>query len=111
MDALARLTELAKLPPAERPVVSVYLNTRWTDEHQRERTRLFLKGELHRAREAHPGKGWADALDWIESEGEALIGQARDADAHGVAFFVGPALGLREVIPVRAPASPRRRRE
>jgi peptide subunit release factor 1 (eRF1) len=83
--------------------VSVYLNTRWTDEHQRERTRLFLKGELHRAREASPGKSLSDALDWVETEGEALIGQASHADARGVALFACPALGLREVIPVRAP--------
>jgi len=29
--------------------VSVYLNTRWSDEHQRDRTRVFLTGELRRA--------------------------------------------------------------
>jgi peptide subunit release factor 1 (eRF1) len=45
----------------------------------------------------------SDALDWLETEGEALISQARDADACGVALFACPALGLREVIPVRAP--------
>ena len=41
-----RLTELAKLPAAEKPVVSVDLNTRWTDESQRERVRIFLKNHL-----------------------------------------------------------------
>ena len=34
-DVQARLAELAKLPPAARPVVSVYLNTRWTDDKTR----------------------------------------------------------------------------
>jgi hypothetical protein len=43
VDVQARLAELAKLPPAGRPVVSVYLNTRWTDEEQRERMRIFLE--------------------------------------------------------------------
>ena len=103
MTLAEQIVRLSKLKASTGSVVSVYLNTRWTDEHQRERTRLFLKGELHRAREASPGEGWADALDWIETEGEALISQARDADAHGVALFACPALGLREVIPVRAP--------
>ena len=103
MTLAEQIIRLSKLKASTGSVVSVYLNTRWTDEHQRERTRLFLKGELHRAREANPGKGWADALDWIETEGAALISQASHADAHGVALFACPALGLREVIPVRAP--------
>jgi hypothetical protein len=79
-------------------VVSVYLNTRWTDEHQRERTRVCLKTELRRAHEARPPQGLADALNWIETEGEALISQASRVDTHGVALFACPALGLREVI-------------
>jgi hypothetical protein len=103
MTLAEQIVRLSKLNASAGPVVSVYLNTRWADERQRERTRLFLKGELHRAREASPGEGLADALDWIETEGEALISQASHADAHGVALFVCPALGLREVIPVRAP--------
>ena len=103
MTLAEQIVRLSKLKASTGPVVSVYLNTRWTDEHQRERTRLFLKGELRRAREASPGKSLADALDWIETEGEALISQASHADAHGVALFACPALGLREVIPVRAP--------
>jgi peptide subunit release factor 1 (eRF1) len=103
MTLAEQIVRLSKLKASTGPVVSVYLNTRWTDEHQRERTRLFLKGELHRAREASPGEDWADALGWIETEGEALISQARDADAHGVALFACPVLGLREVIPVRSP--------
>jgi peptide subunit release factor 1 (eRF1) len=103
MTLAEQIVRLSKLKESTGPVVSVYLNTRWTDEHQRERTRLFLKGELRRAREATLAKGLADALDWIETEGEALISQASHADAHGVALFACPALGLREVISVRAP--------
>lgn len=103
MTLAEQIIRLSKLKESTGPVVSVYLNTRWTDEHQRERTRLFLKGELHRAREASLAEGLADAFDWIETEGEALISQASHADAHGVALFACPALGLREVISVRAP--------
>lgn len=54
MTLAEQIVRLSKLKASTGSVVSVYLNTRWTDEHQRERTRLFLKGELHRAREASP---------------------------------------------------------
>jgi peptide subunit release factor 1 (eRF1) len=103
MTLAEQIVRLSKLKASTGSVVSVYLNTQWTDEHQRERTRLFLKGELRRAREATLEEDLAEALDWIETEGEALISQTNHADAHGVALFAGPALGLREVIPVRAP--------
>jgi peptide subunit release factor 1 (eRF1) len=97
------MARLGKLKASGAPVVSVYLNTRWADEHQRERTRVFLRGELRRAREGHPAAGLAAALDWIQAEGEAVIGQAAHPDAHGVALFASSAQGLREVIPVRVP--------
>jgi peptide subunit release factor 1 (eRF1) len=79
------------------------LNTRWADQHQRERTRLFLKGELRRSREANSAADLAAAFDWIQAEGEALISQANHPDAHSVALFAGRARGLREVLPVRVP--------
>jgi peptide subunit release factor 1 (eRF1) len=105
MDLHARLTELAKITSAPAPVVSVYLNTRWADEHQRGRVRVFLKNELARAREAG-GTALAD-LEWIEGEGEALVNQLRFPEAHGVAIFACQALGLREVLPVQAPFTDR----
>jgi peptide subunit release factor 1 (eRF1) len=105
MDLHARLTELAKVTAAPAPVVSVYLNTRWADEHQRGRVRVFLKNELARAREAG-GAALAD-LDWIEREGESLVNQERFPEAHGVAMFACHALELREVLPVKAPFTDR----
>ena len=101
IDIRARLAELAKWQPAGTPVVSVYLNTRWADEHQRERVRIFLKAELKRARSA--GRARAEDLDWIESEGKALIEQSATPDAHGVALFACQAAGLAERFPVRVP--------
>ena len=97
----ARLAELARMKGGG-PVVSVYLNTRWADEHQRERVRVFLKTELQRAREKS-GSALTEDLDWIAAQGETLVGQGRFADAHGVALFASRALGLREVLPLRAP--------
>ena len=67
-DVQARLAELARRPPGARPVVSVYLNTRWTDENQRERVRIFLKNRLREARAA-AGQPAEEDLAWIEAEG------------------------------------------
>ncbi len=103
MDISARLTALAKITRAASPVVSVYLNTRWADEHQRDRVRVFLKKEIRKAGRASGGKEIIRDLEWIQAEGESLIGQARFPDAHGVALFACHALELREVLPVRIP--------
>ena len=98
-DVQARLAELARRPPGTRPVVSVYLNTRWTDEAQRERVRIFLKNHLREARAAAERPAEED-LAWIESEGQRIIGQQELVEASGVALIAGD--GLREVLPVRA---------
>ena len=98
-DVQARLAELAKRPPGARPVVSVYLNTRWTDEAQRERVRIFLKSHLREARAAAERPAEED-LAWIEAEGQRIIGQHELVEASGVALIAGD--GLREVLPLRA---------
>ncbi|MBI2215785.1 MAG: hypothetical protein HYU51_00675 [Candidatus Rokubacteria bacterium] len=92
-----RLLELARLGGA--PTVTVYLNTHWSDEHQRDRVRAFLKQELRRARAATRDAGLLDDLAWIEAEGERVIRQSRFPDAHGVALFASTPLHLREVLP------------
>ena len=105
MDAASlrdRLTELVRIESAPTRVVSVYLNTRWGDEHG-ERARIFLKNELRRAREPGGLSASSSDLDWIETEGAALISQTRFPDAHGVALFACHGLSLREVVAVRMP--------
>ncbi|MBI1892897.1 MAG: hypothetical protein HYS14_02125, partial [Candidatus Rokubacteria bacterium] len=103
MDLRARLIELAKITGSPTPVVSVYLNTRWGDEHQRERVRVFLKNEIRKARRAAAGRPLEEDLDWVQSRAEEFIGQEGNPEAHGVALFACQALGLREVLPVRVP--------
>ncbi len=104
MDLHARLTELAKIQNPPTPVVSVYLNTRWSDERQRERVRVFLKNEGRKARSlAGDSRELTVDFDWVQAQGESLIEQARFPEAHGVALFACQGLGLREVLPVRVP--------
>ncbi len=103
MDLHARLTTLGKIDRAPAPVVTAYLNTRWADEHQRNRVRIFLKNELAAARRA-PGPRPSEAdLDWVEAQGEALLNQTAMPETNGVALFACEALGLREIIPSRVP--------
>jgi peptide subunit release factor 1 (eRF1) len=102
MQLRERVNALARLGGATSPVVSVYLDTRWTDEHQRGRVRVFLKNGLREARTGAGAELRAD-LDWIEEQGERLVEQAMRPDADGVALFACNPLGLREVLTVRVP--------
>jgi peptide subunit release factor 1 (eRF1) len=99
----ARLTELASIKGAPTPVVSVYLNTRWADEQQRDRARVFLKNGLRKARRAKKNRATPEDLDWVQSEGASLVDQARYPDANGVALFACIALGVRDVLPIYVP--------
>jgi len=103
-DLTGRLERLARITGAETRIVSVYLNTRWSDEHQRARVRVFLKNEIHSARVR--GAALAEDLDWIEEQGELLTGEEGRPGSRGVALFAGQALGLREVFAVAAPFRP-----
>lgn len=100
-DIATHLARLGRLRASGPGVVSAYLNTHWSDEHQRDRTRVFMTRALRRAREA--GAAAAEDLGWIEQESRALVDQAASTEAHGVALFACRALGLREVIAVGAP--------
>src|SRR5438034_7340732 len=101
-DLAARLSALARLGRTESPVVSVYFNTRWTDEQQRERTRVFLRNEIRKARAGGPTDLEAD-LEWIEKRGESLIEQMQFPDTRAVALFACRSAGLREILPLRVP--------
>jgi hypothetical protein len=101
MDLKARIAELARIAPASTAVVSVYRNTHWRDEHQRDRVRVFLKNALAQARaDRTPGLSEAD-LRWVE--GEALLSQTSMPEARGAALFACEAttVELAEAMTVR----------
>ena len=88
MDLNEGLVELARVAPGPTPVVSVYLDTEWRDEQQRDRVRIFLKNELREARRADGTARAADVdLDWIEEQSGALLHPNAAEDARGVALF------------------------
>jgi hypothetical protein len=101
-DTAAKLQELARLAPGRAPVISVYLDTRWTDEHQRERVRVFLKTERRKAAAMAAGQ-LDDELAWIGAQGERLVRQESHPDAAGVAIFVGSSDDRREILSFAVP--------
>jgi hypothetical protein len=104
IDMTTRLQTLARTTPGPVPVISVYLDTRWSDEHQRKRVRTFLKNEIRRAAAMSVGQLEAD-LAWIAAEGERLVGHEIQPEIPGVALFAGGPGRLREVLPVAVPFS------
>jgi peptide subunit release factor 1 (eRF1) len=103
MDVNARMIELSRVAKSDTPVVSVYLDTRWSDEHQRDRVRIFLKNEIAKAREVRGRRAAPADLDWIQSAGADLVSQAAIPDTRGVALFACVSVGLRELLRLRVP--------
>jgi peptide subunit release factor 1 (eRF1) len=102
IDVAAKLQELARAKPGPAPVISVYLDTRWSDEHQRDRVRVFLKNEIRKA--AAMAVGQLDAeLAWLTAEGERLVRQEFHPEAAGVAMFAGGSAGWREILHLAVP--------
>jgi hypothetical protein len=102
IEMTAKLQELARTKPGPAPVISVYLDTRWSDEHQRERVRVFLKNEARKAAAMAAGQLEAE-LAWIAREGDRLVAQEVDPEHAGTAMFAGGAAQLREVLRLAVP--------
>jgi hypothetical protein len=102
VDNRDRLRALAGIEDPTGAVVSVYLDTRWTDEHQRDRARLFVANEARRARSG-VAPGLSKDLAWIEAEVAGLVSEGGTEGAQGVALFACDALGLRELVRSRLP--------
>lgn len=95
---LNELRELASLRSDADPIVSVYLNTRWSDEMQRDRVRLFVRQKIKEARESGLNSGLSQSLDRVERYVEGLYRQAYEESANGVAIFACQGLGLWKTI-------------
>jgi len=92
MDMRSEIKKLARIEESPHPFLSLYLNTKWDDEQQRERIRLFTKNQLK--------KGYdqlKDREDWrkffiedqqqIERYVEGLVRRVYDEGVNGFAIF------------------------
>jgi len=91
-DLGREIHRLARIPETAYPFLSLFLDTRWNDEHQRDRVRLFVRNRLRQGGEAYPaGSDAARSFDADASRVtdyvEKLTRQAVDVGAAGVALF------------------------
>jgi len=99
MEITKELRELARFTAGEMPVVSVYLDTQWRDQHQRERVTTFLTGHVHQARALLLDSDAARQslerdLEHIAQWGEERLRGTADISTPGVALFACHAADL-----------------
>jgi peptide chain release factor subunit 1 len=92
MDMRNEIKKLARLEEAPYPFFSLYLNTRWDDEQQRERIRLFTKNQLKKASDPFRDReDWRNALikdqQQIERYVEGLVRRIYNEEMNGMAIF------------------------
>ena len=61
MDMRSEIKKLARIEDGQYPFLSLYLNTKWDDEQQRERIRLFTKNQLKKGYDQFKGR---DRENW-----------------------------------------------
>jgi len=92
MDMRNEIKKLAHMEEGGYPFLSLYLNTKWVDEQQRERIRLFTKNQLKKGYDQLKGqeerrKHFVEDQRLIEKYVEGLVRRAYDEGVHGLAIF------------------------
>ncbi|OGP71200.1 MAG: hypothetical protein A2W09_06260 [Deltaproteobacteria bacterium RBG_16_50_11] len=92
MDMRNEIKKLARMEEGGSPFLSLYLNTKWVDEQQRERIRLFTKNQLKKGYDQLKGqeewrKNFVEDQRLIEKYVEGLVRRAYDEGVHGFAIF------------------------
>ncbi|GIX47222.1 MAG: hypothetical protein KatS3mg131_1433 [Candidatus Tectimicrobiota bacterium] len=108
MEITKELRELAKFSGGTLPVVSVYLDTQWRDQHQREQVLTFLTRHLRQARlltlEQAEAQASLDAdLARLEAWQEKLRHRTLEVTAPGYALFACNGAGLWVELPAPVP--------
>lgn len=108
MELSHELHTLAKFSAAEAPVISVYLNTQWHDQHQRERVSTFLTRHIREARTLalHTDtarQSLARDLDRLTQWGHTLLAGTAEVSMPGVALFACAAADLWVELPAPRP--------
>lgn len=98
-DPSRTLADLARLKSGREPIVSLYLDVRWSDEQQRSRARRFVeervRRELAHYADGAPGReALARTLARVQAYAEGLARQSYEAEQDGVALFACESLGL-----------------
>ena len=92
MDIKRAIRRLAKIPETDYPFISLYLNTKWEDEKQRQRVRLFVKNEFKEAQklvreEEKITKSLRRDSEEIQRYVDGVIHRTYDEGVNGIAIF------------------------
>jgi peptide subunit release factor 1 (eRF1) len=102
-DLRRALAELCELRSDAEPIVSLYLDTSWTDEKQRERARVFVQESSKQAVDRHAAHPQLDALrrtlGRVARAASDRISRS-DGAGRGLAVFACEALNLWRVLDV-----------
>lgn len=107
MDVKPFLQELLAIGHQPHPVVSVYLDTRWGDEDQRDRVRVFL-AEQARLASKGGGESLYRAIETVETYAAGLIRARYDEWATGTAIFCCTPINFFRVLRTRLVFDPMR---
>jgi peptide chain release factor subunit 1 len=92
MEITRELRTLAKFTSETMPVLSVYLNTQWRDQHQRERITTFLERHLRQAQALEPEtpealESLTRDLDRLTQWGQQHLHNTGESTTPGVVLF------------------------
>jgi peptide chain release factor subunit 1 len=92
LDIRSEIKKLARTEEGPYPFLSLYLNTKWDDEQQRERIRLFTKNQLKKGYDQlkdreDSRKVFIEDQQQIERYVEGLVRRAYDEGVNGFAIF------------------------
>ncbi|MCU0727628.1 MAG: hypothetical protein MUE73_17860 [Planctomycetes bacterium] len=103
MDVEREIRALANWPESGHLVLSVYLDASRTDEHARQKLRIFIKDRVKQLEKEMAGRRsrWAaveEDVRFIERYVEGLLAGLHDSEYNGIALFCCEHEGLRSVI-------------
>jgi len=92
MEMRSEIKKLARIEEGPYPFLSLYLNTKWDDEQQRERIRLFTKNQLKKGYDQLKEredwrKFFIEDQQQIEKHVEGLVRRAYDEGVNGFVIF------------------------
>jgi peptide chain release factor subunit 1 len=108
MDMKSEIKKLARLDGSSHPFCSLYLNTKWDDEQQRERIRLFTKNQMKKALdELKDQEFWRTTFtedqEQIERFVEKLVRRVTEEEVNGIAIFSCSGSGIFFTYPSMVP--------
>ncbi|MBI5016632.1 MAG: hypothetical protein HZB55_14225 [Deltaproteobacteria bacterium] len=100
MALLEEMKGLARIPRSSFPFLTLYLNTRWDSEKQRERVRIFVKTKLKEFLASHESTNGAvrqsleEDVEKLDNYVQGLVNREWDESSNGVAAFACAGQGV-----------------